>query len=89
MIHDFLWTTVKHKGAKSQECVPRVMMAHVNHLEDIDLEEDFEDLDIEEASDEWDRTTSSPISWERTGSSQIFRTGFSQRFLDLVTIYVV
>ena len=64
-------------------------MAHVNHLEDIDLEEDFEDLDIEEASDEWDRTTSSPISWERTGSSQIFRTGFSQRFLDLVAIYVV
>ena len=64
-------------------------MDRVNQLEDIELEEDLEDLDIEEALDEQERTTSSSILWERTGSSQIFRTGFSQIFLDLATIYLV
>ena len=40
------------RAAKSQERVTWVLMARVNQLEDIELEEEFQDLDIEEASDE-------------------------------------
>ncbi len=52
-MHDYIRTTVKHKAAESQERVAWVLLARVNQLKDIGLEEELQDLDIEKASDEY------------------------------------